>query len=741
MRQNDSGIPGYEFIDASTLQDPTVQDWTQEQWELAFASTRASIVTFMEAHDPFAVLAKTAMQYMALTGEPRPSEHKDGPQLLEQFDVEITQAFLLMSCATRRRTPISPGNFERYWLKLRRHIQAFYHKQPALAGELPVRAFVAHRARLQTLYQRNNFVREDCEQTMLAILTRLDQASLETLDCRLSDAYRALLKVLSLVEERFFTFVKQINNLVTAKDVATIHRTIHFFETATPMAGKLWRRWGHKFTDIEELRIAGYQLSEMANAWVYTLPLELLAKELPERLVSVLNRLSIEPGELRDLNPEHIYLANPVWQRPLIRMESGDIFAALPQMPISFPFAIVEGLVNGQPTLEKAYERARAMHLEAAIAGILRRSLPSASVYEGVTWIDPETGTVYENDVAVLIGNTIFLFEAKAGRIADPARRGGLRSLERNFKDLFIRPAEQAARLQIYLDTRKEDASLRVASTGEAVQLRMDRPKTVHKFSICMEHFGGLTSSKGYLRDMGLVSAADPWAPVLSLGELLLLERFLDTEISFFHYLTRRATIEDVFNFDGDEQDLLSMYLSNGMFIDAEAVAGRRVSIFNSDSAVRTERTPRENRRETHVYGVPLSPMWLDSIRNIYERMQEPHRFDIIQAVLNQDPAALAELERHVRRWQSGASGKDSLTFIYREIASQRFAVIVCLMKKMEHFEVWKEHSRNLAHDVARSTGALHCAVFLQRRKSKDRTFDAVSFYRLKPLSSDLPSA
>jgi len=85
-------------------------------------------------------------------------------------------------------------------------------------------------------------------------------------------------------------------------------------------------------------------------------------------------------------------------------------------------------------------------------------------------------------------------------RIADSARRSELLSLERNFKDLFIRPAEQAARLQAYLDTQKEDASLRVGSTGDTIQLRLDRPKTVHKFSICIEHFGGLTSSKGSAR-------------------------------------------------------------------------------------------------------------------------------------------------------------------------------------------------------------------------------------------------
>lgn len=91
-----------------------------------------------------------------------------------------------------------------------------------------------------------------------------------------------------------------------------------------------------------------------------------------------------------------------------------------------------------------SYEDARAGYLKSAIAEIVRRVMPSAEVYERVIWSDPKTGKGFENDVVALIGNTIFLFEAKAGRIADAARRGGALSLERNFKELFVEPGEQA---------------------------------------------------------------------------------------------------------------------------------------------------------------------------------------------------------------------------------------------------------------------------------------------------------
>ena len=108
--------------------------------------------------------------------------------------------------------------------------------------------------------------------------------------------------------------------------------------------------------------------------------------------------------------------------------------------------------------------------------------------------------------------------------------------------------------------------------------LDLDRPKVVHKFSICIEHFAALTSAKHNLKLLGAIKDENAWAPVLSLG-MMLVWRYLDTEVSFFHYLTRRATLEDVVDFEGDEQDILSMYLINGLSIDSERIAGAAASL------------------------------------------------------------------------------------------------------------------------------------------------------------------
>ena len=163
--------------------------------------------------------------------------------------------------------------------------------------------------------------------------------------------------------------------------------------------------------------------------------------------------------------------------------------------------------------------------------------MPSAKVYKNVMWRDPTTERLYENDVVALIGNTIFLFEAKSGKLDDAGRRGGERGLTRNFRELFVEPGEQARRLENYLNSKGKDALLWIKGTEENVHLDLDRPKVVHKFSICIEHFAALTSAKHNLKKLGTIKDEDAWAPVLSLGELMLVWRYLDSEVAFFHDL------------------------------------------------------------------------------------------------------------------------------------------------------------------------------------------------------------
>ena len=383
----------------------------------------------------------------------------------------------------------------------------------------------------------------------------------------------------------------------------------------SPIARRAWAKCKKHCKTLDDFRRAAFQLYELCHSWAYTLDKRELRSELGNDEVAFFERISLRPGELATANPEHFFMSNPVWRRPFVALDECTLFLPLPNLFYGFPFRIFEQFFEGRPALEQAYSTARARFLEDMVKAHVATGMPSAKTYHRVMWRDDASGVLYENDVVAVIGNTVFLFEAKSGKLDDVARRGGELSLLRNFRELFVDPGEQASRLENYINTRGKDARLWIKDSEKTVHLDLDKPKVVHKFSICIEHFAALTSAKHNLKVLGAIKDENAWAPVLSLGELMLIWRYLDTEISFFHYLTRRATLEELIDFEGDEQDILSMYLINGLYIDPDKVQGRQLRFLEIDGIVRTGKTPRQDRTEFEIFGVPLSYYWRSNSR------------------------------------------------------------------------------------------------------------------------------
>jgi hypothetical protein len=351
-------------------------------------------------------------------------------------------------------------------------------------------------------------------------------------------------------------------------------------------------------------------------------------------------------------------------------------------------------------------------------------------VYRSVTWTDPDTKVLYEHDVVAVLGMRVLIFEAKSGKLAAAGRRGGLASLKTDFAKLFVEPGVQASRLEALLASRRNGAIL-TDNKGETVRLDPSGPSVVHKFGVCIEHFASVTSSRRLFREMGLLRNEQDWAPVLSLAELRMLSERLDTEIAFLHYLTRRATADDVLDFVADEQDLLSLYLTNGFAVDTRGLEGRQVLFLQADAAVRGRASPRVDRREFATPGIDLPPMWSLIAREIYES-ENRHRFDILISILNQLPGSLHAIAQKAQRWRAGTGAKNGDTAVCRmKIADRVFVVGVHMAKEPPVDErSWADTARIIGYDLARRFGATDCVVILKVRRSRFLTFDGISFFR-----------
>ena len=715
---------------------------TPDEWRSVFNKSIQDIRKFLAIHDSFAVVAKCTNQAMVAEAwrkeNPRWFLEKYQPyQLIEPADLEILQALALMQTSSPKAVPASPGSMHRFLSEVPKCTFAFARMQPVRHQDNPERERVIRQLRLQTMRYRNLFVKEDCETVVHSIFRHIDDLAAKELGFKLSEMFSALIAVASMIEQRLNEYADKVREGLHADLERDALHSIDFFCSISSAANRAWSKCKKQCHALGDFRWAAFQLSELCYTWPYMLDKTPLRHAFGDATVRFFEGISIRPGELASANPEHFFMNNPVWRRPFVEIDEQTLFLPLPNLFYGFPFQVFEQLIAEAPALERAYSDTRARFLEDAIENHIATAMPNAKTYKKVMWRDDDTGVVYENDVVALIGNTIFLFEAKSGKLDDVARRGGELSLMRNFKELFVEPGEQAQRLERYLGKDGKDgkdARLWIKDTNEPVALDLEKPKVVHKFTICIEHFAALTSAKHNLKVFGAINDEDAWAPVLSLGELMLIWRYLDTEVSFFHYLTRRSTLEEMVDFEGDEQDILSIYLINGLSINTDEVKGRQLRFVNVDGIVRSKKTPRIDRTEFEIFGIPLSHYWQSTLEEIYRDTSLRHRFDILQVVLNQHPNVLAGIERQLRKWKRGLmSKKQGDIIVVRNTIGRRVFVLAYHLTKHPMLEgEWAERARTIARNAAAALfDASDCAVVLRIKKSEERTYDGVSFHRL----------
>jgi hypothetical protein len=118
-------------------------------------------------------------------------------------------------------------------------------------------------------------------------------------------------------------------------------------------------------------------------------------------------------------------------------------------------------------------------------------------------------------------------------------------------------------------------------------------------------------------------------------------------------------------------------------------------------------------------------------IQEIYEDMNLPHRFDAIQAILNQDPPALREFERRIRNWRRGKGLKNDLLVCKYDVGNQTFVVAINVMRRAPDEDEWRERGRDIALTCASALGVTDCLVLLFLPKSKEETYDGIAFFRL----------
>jgi hypothetical protein len=307
--------------------------------------------------------------------------------------------------------------------------------------------------------------------------------------------------------------------------------------------------------------------SDLTLAGVYTLDPEILSKECEidkASIISGLERLSMSLGDLRDTNPAHLFLSNPVWTKPVIKVGKEVYFCAMPQIFFSFIFHIFSDMLEGNEPAKKQYQKRKADFLETEIKDQFSRTFPQCEVATGYKW--REGPDEYENDLMVRVDSHLLLIEAKSHSVHWSALRGAPDRAKKHVKDMLLDPSIQSLRLAtringVLKDIRTKDEKL------PSFPVSLDSVRTIVRLSVTLEDFATLQSTVHLARDAGWFPKDHPIAPCILLADLEIIFDILQSTPQKIHYLKRRADLEDHFKYKGDELDLLGFYISNGFNI------------------------------------------------------------------------------------------------------------------------------------------------------------------------------
>jgi len=372
--------------------------------------------------------------------------------------------------------------------------------------------------------------------------------------------------------------------------------------------------------------------SDLSIDEIYKFDAESLASEIGidyGGVLSVLERLSISFGELKDSNPECLFLNNPVWTKPIIKLEGGKYFCAMPQMFFSFIFPIFSDLLNSYDSAIKQYEKRRADFLESAIGELFGKAFPDCEIGIGYKWRDG--ADQYENDLLVRVDSHLIIVEAKSHSISWPALRGAPDRARRHVKEMLLDPSIQSLRLatrvtQALADKGNRDTLL----PGFPVSL--DQVRTVLRLSVTLEDFATLQTTLHHAKKAKWIPEEHPIAPCFLLADLEIVFDILESVPHKIHYLKRRADLEAHFDYKGDELDLLGFYLQSGFNIGEAEFAKDHFALLGMSKPIDKYYMALEEKIVTHKPKPKITSWWKDICSKI--EMRNFHQWSDMANVL-----------------------------------------------------------------------------------------------------------
>lgn len=481
--------------------------------------------------------------------------------------------------------------------------------------------------------------------------------------------------------------------------------------------------------------------SDLSLAASYSFDLTTIAKEsnLKEKdIQSALNHLSISLGELSENNSEHFFLENPVWLKPIIKIDEKNYFCAIPQAFFSFIFPILSNLLSGDSASLKTYESRRAEFLESEIANLFNKAFPHCEQYAGYKWFENRVAQG-ENDLMIRVDSHLILIEAKSHSISWPALRGAPARAKKHVQDILLAPSEQSLKL-------KERISLALIEPEKQDTLLPDFPidltqvKTILRLSVTLEDFATLQTMIHHTKKAGWIPEEHEIAPCLLLADLEIVFDILKTTPEKIHYLKRRAELEKNADYKGDELDLLGFYLKTGFNIGESEFDGTHLLLTGMSKPIDTYYEALEEKIYLEKPRLKLTRWWVDICQKIQDR-ELAQWSDIANILLN---VSYNEQEQLFKKFKTITKNvhknwrvKNHLCSIIMVPHRHRSDAIVLFAFKEQHKEKRYTSMENIASQVFEEHHIQRCLIIGVNIDEMHYPYSVIAVY-FRPKESDI---
>lgn len=592
-----------------TPAEPNLADMSLEQlavWgrsrSAAFDPAAFHLTTLLAPLDPVAILAKIA--YVTLCVELRRlhglSSADEFAAEAQQLHVEVLQAFALARPRDSSTRSPNDDDLRAVWHALADTAAAYRDRPIALVAE---NANPDQRAEVAAAFgiaahafgTRNVGYPHQIERMLIELLAPLDAPVDAARSVRPTQLARLWFGLKTCVEDRVWHVMqayRAVGEATTLGEVDVILRRA--FPAVAVQHPHLFLRLRTPGLSHEDFEAATLDVFDAQLPRVFTLTMEELrvaaaGPEGPpaaEPLRAVLAEWSAAFGDVYGTSPSQLLFRNPVWERPLIRLEEDVYFVPVHAIGSHVAFSLISAWLEQIPGISDLFGKRRGDYLEERTVALLTDALPGAAITRGsehppVTW-------TFENDATTVLDTYVLVVEAKAAGVPAAARRGDIPRIKATLKRGIEYAARQAATFVVQITPRARHKLRQKGRRGAWNIIDTTRARRITRLSVTLDQLGTLGARWADLVAAGLIDPSVPPTPTMHLLELECVLEVLRRPAEVLHYLSRRERAEYQRLLQGDELDLLDQYLETGLVPIPGPVDGRPVSLWGrSDSFAR----------------------------------------------------------------------------------------------------------------------------------------------------------